>query len=125
VLNKAERGTGIDIGRLQRVYPQGFTAVLPYASEVTRSINRGQPVIVTSPEADIARRFIEGASRLVAPAEGAEIVWSSNERRPGLFAKLFGRRTARRAPDERKARSSPRDDRTAQSAPQEKKENLR
>jgi pilus assembly protein CpaE len=91
VLNKAERGTGIDIGRLQRVYPQGFTAILPYATEVTRSINRGHPVIVTSPEADISRKFIEGATRLVTPADGADLTWHHSEKHRGPFSRLFSR----------------------------------
>ena len=90
VLNKAERGTGIDIGKLQRVYPQGFTAVLPYATEVTRSINRGHPVIVTSPDTDISRKFIEGATRLVQPADGAELVWQGEQRR--TWRSLFRRK---------------------------------
>lgn len=90
ILNKAEQGTGIDIGQLQRVYPQGFTAVLPYATEVTRSINRGQPVILTSPSSEVSRRFIEGAARLVAPAEGTAPLWSVPvEKRPGLLSRLF------------------------------------
>jgi pilus assembly protein CpaE len=92
VLNKAEDGTGIDIGRLQRVYPQGFTAVLPYATEVTRSINRGQPVVMTSPDSDVSRSFIDGATRLVAPEEGAEVVWTHSQPRRGLLSRLFRRR---------------------------------
>ena len=91
VLNKAEDGTGIDIGRLQRVYPQGFTAVLPYATEVTRSINRGQPVVITAPDADVSRKLIEGATRLVAPEEGAEVVWSQSQPKRGLLSRIFRR----------------------------------
>jgi pilus assembly protein CpaE len=89
VLNKEERGSGIELGRLQRVYPQGFTAVLPYSSEVTRSINQGQPVIMSSPSSDISRKFIEGAMRLVAPAEGVELAWAQAPVRRGWLYRLF------------------------------------
>jgi pilus assembly protein CpaE len=92
VLNKAESGTGIDIAQLQRVYPQGFTAVLPYATEVTRSINRGQPVILTAPDADVSKKFIDGATRLVEPVDGAELAWSQPAKRAGLLSRLFARR---------------------------------
>ncbi len=94
VLNKCETGTGIDIGKLQNVYPQGFTAVLPYATEVTRSINRGQPVIISAPDAPVSKKLIEGAMRLVEPAEGAELAWADAPR-PGLLKRLFGRSAAR------------------------------
>ncbi len=97
VLNKAEAGTGIDVGRLQRVYPQGFTAVLPYATEVTRSINQGQPVVMTSPGSEISQRFIEGAIRLVEPEEGAEFVWALPDARPGFLSRLFRRRKEHKA----------------------------
>lgn len=96
VLNKAEEGTGIDVGRLQRVYPQGFTAILPYATEVTRSINRGQPVVMTAPTSEIARTFIEGAVRLVAPEEGAELAWGGVNERRGSLSRLFRRNRMRR-----------------------------
>jgi pilus assembly protein CpaE len=91
VLNKAEDGTGIDIGRLQRVYPQGFTAILPYATEVTRSINRGKPVVMTAPGSDVSQKFIEGATRLVAPEEGAEVEWTSGQPKRGFLSRIFRR----------------------------------
>jgi pilus assembly protein CpaE len=89
LLNKAERDSGIDIGRLQRVYPQGFTAVLPYATEVTRSLNHGQPVIVSSPSSEISRKLIAGAMRLVEPSEDADFTWSTAEARPSLLSRIF------------------------------------
>ena len=71
ILNKAERDAGIDLAQIERVYPQGFLAVLPYATEVTRSINAGKPVITTAPRSDISSRFIEGATKLVPPVDEA------------------------------------------------------
>ncbi|MGH9062117.1 MAG: AAA family ATPase, partial [Acidimicrobiales bacterium] len=47
VLNKAERDVGIGVDQVARLYPQGFDMVLPYAREVTRSINVGMPVLTS------------------------------------------------------------------------------
>lgn len=57
VLNKAESDVGIDIPQVEKLFPQGFTAVLPYAKEVSRSINLGVPVLASAPAADISRRL--------------------------------------------------------------------
>jgi pilus assembly protein CpaE len=92
VVNKAERGVGIDLSRVERVYPQGFSAVLPYAAEVTRSINQGEPVIVSAPGADVSRQFIESAKRLVSPKDGAEFAWFGPTRRRGPLSRFFGRK---------------------------------
>ncbi|MDQ3897176.1 MAG: AAA family ATPase, partial [Actinomycetota bacterium] len=35
ILNKAERDVGLDVDQVTRLFPQGFTSVLPYAKEVT------------------------------------------------------------------------------------------
>lgn len=75
VLNKAERGTGIDLDRVEQAFPQGFRTVLPYAKEVTRSLNLGAPVVSAEPGAPISQRFFEGARNLYPPAEGAELPW--------------------------------------------------
>lgn len=92
VVNKAERGVGIDLGRVERVYPQGFSSVLPYAPEVTRSLNQGSPVIVSAPGAEVSQQFIDGAKRLVAPKPGAELAWAGTARRRGPLSRIFGRK---------------------------------
>ncbi|MEX2393374.1 MAG: AAA family ATPase [Actinomycetota bacterium] len=102
ILNKEEQGTGIDVARLQKIYPQGFSAVLPYATEVTRSINRGQPVIVMAPTSDISRSFVAGAKRLVTPNDQADIAWEP-PRRSGFFSRFF---RPHERPDERKELAS-------------------
>lgn len=96
VLNKAERDAGIEISQIERVYPQGFMAILPYATEVTRSINSGKPVITTSPRSPISSRFIEGATKLVPPMkEGAfSLPGADNDGRRGRMSwlrRLFDR----------------------------------
>ena len=64
ILNKAERDVGIDVDQVKKLFPQGFSAVLPYAKEVSKSINLGLPVVAASPTADISRRITEGFREL-------------------------------------------------------------
>ncbi|HVL81230.1 MAG TPA: AAA family ATPase [Actinomycetota bacterium] len=75
VLNKEQPGTGIDLEQVLRIYD--FSSVLPYAPEVTRSINAGQPVLRSDPDAAISQRFVEGARRIVPPVEGVTLPWAS------------------------------------------------
>jgi pilus assembly protein CpaE len=64
ILNKAERDVGIDVDQVKKLFPQGFSAVLPYAKEVSKSINLGLPVIAASPASEISRRISEGFREL-------------------------------------------------------------
>jgi pilus assembly protein CpaE len=57
ILNKAERDVGLDIGQITRLFPQGFKAILPYAREVSRSINMGMPVLNSDPTAEVSRKL--------------------------------------------------------------------
>jgi pilus assembly protein CpaE len=57
ILNKAERDVGLDIGQIVRLFPQGFKAILPYAREVSRSINMGMPVLASDPGAEVSRKL--------------------------------------------------------------------
>ncbi len=67
ILNKAETDVGIDIDQVTRLFPQGFESVLPYAKEVSRSINLGMPVMAASPAAEISGRMAQGM-KLILPA---------------------------------------------------------
>ncbi|MDP1794529.1 MAG: AAA family ATPase [Acidimicrobiales bacterium] len=64
IMNKAEKGVGIDVEQVTKLFPQGFSAVLPYAKEVSKSINLGLPVIASNPGAEISRRIVEGFREL-------------------------------------------------------------
>jgi len=92
ILNKAERDVGLDIGQITRLFPQGFKAVLPYAREVSRSINMGMPVLASDPTAEVSRKLAACLLEYLPDAERAK----ANEgleapvRNPGRF-KLFGR----------------------------------
>ena len=65
ILNKAETDVGINVEQVTKLFPQGFAAVLPYAKEVSKSINLGLPVVAASPTAEISKRIVEGFSEFV------------------------------------------------------------
>ena len=60
VMNKGDRQLGIDFDEVERLLERKFRMVLPYAREVSRSINLGTPVLSYSPETEISRRLREG-----------------------------------------------------------------
>jgi len=92
ILNKAERDVGLDIGQITRLFPQGFKAILPYAREVSRSINMGMPVLASDPTAEVSRKLAACLLEYLPDADRAK----ANEgleapvKNQGRF-KLFGR----------------------------------
>jgi pilus assembly protein CpaE len=74
LLNKAEPDNGIDLEELLRVYPGGFAAVLPYAKEVSRSLNAGQPVLVLDPKSEVSEKIRQACLALV-PAQDVKVPW--------------------------------------------------
>jgi pilus assembly protein CpaE len=92
ILNKAETDVGIDVGQVTRLFPQGFASVLPYAKEVSRSINLGMPVLASSPGAEISRLLQAGfvdllpeANRPISTAPADHVADN------GRFRRLFRR----------------------------------
>jgi pilus assembly protein CpaE len=69
ILNKAERDVGINVEQVTKLFPQGFKAVLPYAREVSRSINVGMPVVASTPTSEISRLLIAGFKELLPEAD--------------------------------------------------------
>ncbi len=65
ILNKAESDVGIDVEQVRKLFPQGFESVLPYAKEVSRSINLGMPVMASSPHAEISRLMAAGMANIL------------------------------------------------------------
>jgi pilus assembly protein CpaE len=90
VLNKAESDVGIEVDQIERLFPQGFTSVLPYAKEVSRSINLGVPVLVSSPEAPVSRRLAEGMFDLL-PDEARQQAEAAVPAGPSLWERFLGR----------------------------------
>jgi pilus assembly protein CpaE len=92
LINKAESGTGIDLKEVEPLYPQGFSAVLPYARQVSWSLNMGAPIIESDPNAEISRKIAEASIKLVPPNPGVILPWGPSNpapRRRGWFMRLL------------------------------------
>jgi len=85
ILNKAERDIGIDVDQVTKLFPQGFEAVLPYAKEVSRSINLGMPVMAASPTAEISRLLALGMKPMLPEHLQERVVAETTPKRQGLF----------------------------------------
>ena len=94
ILNKAERDVGLDVDQVTRLFPQGFTSVLPYAKEVTKSVNVGTPVLAFAPTADVSRRIAAGMSPLLPEANRGKALEAEGPNKRSLFARMFHRSTA-------------------------------
>lgn len=73
VLNKAEKDVGIEVDQVTRLFSREFSAVLPYAKEVSRSINVGQPVIASAPHAEISQLLTAGFNELLDEKERTRV----------------------------------------------------
>ena len=89
ILNKAERDVGLDVDQVTRLFPQGFTSVLPYAKEVTKSVNVGTPVLAFAPTSDVSRRMAAGMSPLLPEANRAASAGAEAPVKRSLFARMF------------------------------------
>ena len=99
LLNKAETDVGIDVAQVTRLFPQGFAAVLPYAKEVSRSINLGTPVLSSSPNAPISKLILEGFSPLLPESDRMKTAFASSApaSENGRGRRLFRRQPAHQA----------------------------
>jgi pilus assembly protein CpaE len=94
ILNKAEKDVGLSPAEVERLFPQGFTGVLPYSREVSRSVNSGQPVIESAPGADVSRALRETIARIISdepvldPSAASE---AQSHAARSVFARLFRR----------------------------------
>jgi len=67
IMNKVEKDVGIDVEQITKLFPQGFRSTLPYAKEVSRSVNLGKPILSAQPESDIAKRIALGLAEFLPP----------------------------------------------------------
>ena len=89
ILNKEESNVGIEVDQVEKLFPQGFSSVLPYSREVSRSINLGMPVLAASPGTDVSRKLAAGMVPLLpSDAEVPEV--AANPRR-ALTSRLLNR----------------------------------
>ncbi|MGH9273235.1 MAG: AAA family ATPase [Acidimicrobiales bacterium] len=85
ILNKAETDVGIDIDQVTKLFPQGFESVLPYAKEVSRSINLGMPVMAASPTAEISSLMAAGMKLVLPESLQARVDVETAQKKTGLF----------------------------------------
>ena len=85
ILNKAETDVGIDVEQVTKLFPQGFESVLPYAKEVSRSINLGMPVMAASPTAEISNLMAGGMKLLLDDDTQATVVSESTPKKQSMF----------------------------------------
>ena len=89
VLNKAERDVGIEVDQIQKLFPQGFTSVLPYAREVSKSVNVGTPILAFAPGAEVSRRMAGGMAPLLPDGSPFKLAQLEPQKKPGRFARMF------------------------------------
>lgn len=90
VLNKAETDVGIDIPQVTKLFPQGFESVLPYAKEVSRSINLGMPVMAASPASPISVLLAGGMKNVLPEDVQDRVVADATPPKRGRFGRRRG-----------------------------------
>ncbi len=92
VLNKDERGVGLDAGDVEALFPGGFRARIPYSREVPRSMNTGQALVTVTPTSLVSRRIVDALAGLLPPdaAEAATQLCATPAPAP-WFKRVFRR----------------------------------
>jgi pilus assembly protein CpaE len=91
VLNKAERDVGLDVDQVTKMFPQGFTSVLPYAREVSKSVNVGTPILAFAPTAEVSHRMAEGMAPLLPEETRLRMTADRAPHRSGWLGRIFRR----------------------------------
>ncbi|MDQ4133841.1 MAG: AAA family ATPase [Actinomycetota bacterium] len=95
ILNKAERDVGIDVEQVKRLFPQGFSAVLPYAREVSKSVNVGTPIMAFAPGAEVSRRLEAGLAPILPEPFRQRLGQIADKKASrGIFSRFFRRPVA-------------------------------
>ncbi len=91
ILNKEESDVGISVAQVTKMFSQGFSSVLPYSREVSKSINVGMPVLGFAPRADVSRRMVDGMKMLLPEDQRHLTEVSGNAPTTGWLSRLFRR----------------------------------
>jgi pilus assembly protein CpaE len=91
ILNKAEKDVGIDIEQITKLFPQGFMSVLPYAREVSKSINVGMPVLAFNPNAEVSKRINSGLRSYLPEDVRDRVPENVSNNHHGIIGRLFRR----------------------------------
>jgi pilus assembly protein CpaE len=94
LMNKVEKDVGISVDQITKLFPQGFAAELPYAKEVSRSINIGKPVIVSYPESEVSRGIVAGMREFLPEGALAAAEAGTKPARTGGLLRFFKRQPA-------------------------------
>jgi pilus assembly protein CpaE len=94
IMNKAERDVGIDIDQITKLFPQGFASVLPYAREVSKSVNVGTPILAFNPNSEVSKRMAAGMASLLPEGMQSKVPTfsepgSMTARKSSLFSRIF------------------------------------
>lgn len=90
ILNKAEKDVGLDVDQITKLFSQGFQAVLPYAREVSKSVNVGTPILAFAPTSEISRRLHTGLVPLLPADNALRLPVVNGAGKPeGFFARMF------------------------------------
>jgi MinD-like ATPase involved in chromosome partitioning or flagellar assembly len=89
ILNKEESDVGISVAQVTKMFSQGFSSVLPYAKDVSKSINVGMPVLGFAPRSEVSRRMTEGMKILLPENERHLVqIGSGDAPSSGWFSRL-------------------------------------
>jgi pilus assembly protein CpaE len=94
VLNKDERGIGLDAGEVEALFPSGFRARIPFSREVPRSMNTGQALVTSAPASVVSARIIDSIASLLPPDAASAAAELSRSATPEPWFKRAFRRPA-------------------------------
>jgi pilus assembly protein CpaE len=104
ILNKVEDDVGIAIQDVQEVLDNKIISVLPYSREVSRSINKGKPALVSAANSDIGRRLSAGMGQFLGGNSATPAIETvTATAAPTGLRRLMRRHRAPRVPELEKA----------------------
>jgi len=90
ILNKAEADVGISVDEVASLFEKGFSSVLPYSREVSKSVNLGSPILASRPSSEVSLRLAAGLVGLLPEsARHRATAASAPAGRPGFLARMF------------------------------------
>ena len=106
VLNKVEDDVGIKISDVQEILENRIVSVLPYSREVSRSINKGTPTLVSAADSEIGQKLAAGMRDLIGPEDALKEDASGEE--PKSAGRRRRLRRNKRAPEHEMANQAKR-----------------
>ncbi len=98
VLNKVEDDVGINVSDVQDVLDNRIVSILPYSREVSRSINKGKPALVSAANSDIGKKLSDGMHQFLG-GEATPALGASSTKETGGFRRLMHRHRSPRVPE--------------------------